>query len=53
MDLLNFEEHEKYMKELERYNKRESIHHESAVRNRKKNNWEKYKKLKYGRKPIG
>ena len=53
MELLNFEESEKYEKELAEYKRREERHNESMLRNAKKNQWEKYKKLKYGKKPIG
>lgn len=53
MELLNFEEQERYEKELERYNLRESIHTEAKKRNAKKRQWDNYKKLKYGKRPIG
>ncbi len=53
MELLNFEEQEKYEKGLADYNRREERHKEAMLRNAKKNQWEKYKKLRYGKKPIG
>jgi hypothetical protein len=53
MELLNFEQQEKYEKELADYNRKEERHNKALLRNAKKNQWEKYKKLRYGKKPIG
>lgn len=53
MELLDFEEYEKYTKELEREKKREEIHKENAIRNRKKSKWTNYKIRMFGRRPIG
>ena len=53
IELLNFEEHDEYMRKLERYNLRESIHNESMKRRKEKRAYEKFKIIKFGRKPIG
>lgn len=53
MDLLNFEEQDNYEKELDRFERRNEIHAESDRRKKAINKWSTYKKLKFGRKPIG
>ena len=53
IELLDFEEHYRYMRELERWNFRDNIHKEDMKRNAKKNQFNKFKQLKFGKKPIG
>lgn len=52
-ELLDFEEHERYIRENERFEHRESIHKEAHSRKRKQAEWNKFKTRILGRKPIG
>lgn len=53
MELLDFEEWEKYQSDLKTWNRREERNNETRVRNKKIADYENYKKKKFGKKPIG